>query len=301
MNHRIKKGLYCSLAALSLVAVATEAGQVAASAQMPVQTVQAATNRTPLGYFKAKDGWYRQINFPNAYQYASLTLEARNDQGKVLYEQEVAWPVIRSNDASIRLTGYLPDEDNVDFDLAPGQPFTLNKAFGDIYGAVTQPEINIVIIEHTGKKIDETLPEKPQTVYVNYVPGYSVAVWNDAFDPKKPTGKTLKHATAWHYVYTATIDGHVWYNLGGDQWIDGNYATLTPPATDTALNRVGQVHYTPGFGINVRKSPAGQSIPGKKLQHGTKWKVLASRTVKGVIWYNLGGNQWVDGTYLKLI
>ncbi|KRM72194.1 C40 family peptidase [Lacticaseibacillus brantae] len=58
------------------------------------------------------------------------------------------------------------------------------------------------------------------------------------------------------------------------------------------------VNYTPGYGIAIWDSPqANHNYLGRKLNHGTAWKVFGKQVVNGKTWYNLGGNQWIDATY----
>ncbi|KRM72881.1 hypothetical protein FC34_GL000593 [Lacticaseibacillus brantae DSM 23927] len=70
-------------------------------------------------------------------------------------------------------------------------------------------------------------------------------------------------------------------------------------ASIPAVSSVATVNYVPGYGIAVWQRP-GQQLTGKYLADGTRWRVFASTYVNGRYWYNLGGNQWIDGKYLKL-
>lgn len=66
------------------------------------------------------------------------------------------------------------------------------------------------------------------------------------------------------------------------------------------MSAVGQVNYVPGYGIMVWKNP-GSGMLGRYLPHGSRWRVFKKATLaNGTTWYNLGGDQWVDGQYLKL-
>ncbi|KRM72063.1 immunoglobulin-like domain-containing protein [Lacticaseibacillus brantae] len=144
------------------------------------------------------------------------------------------------------------------------------------------------------------------TLYVNYVPGYGIAVWNNYTADRKATDKKLAHGTAWKYFATATDEnGNLWYNLGGNQWVDGKYISFTKPGNSgesneiTPITAVGTVNYVPGYGIAIWGKPAAD-VTSKKLAHGTSWKVFAKTTVNGTTWYNLGGNQWISGKYFIL-
>jgi hypothetical protein len=65
------------------------------------------------------------------------------------------------------------------------------------------------------------------------------------------------------------------------------------------------VHYVKGYGIQIWSSyKASKKVvkdskgKAKKLMHGSSWKVFASVNYNGHTWYNLGGNQWIDSSYV---
>lgn len=182
-------------------------------------------------------------------------------------------------------------------DTSKAGKYTLTYTFTNPAG-VTSKETRVVTVNDKDGVTDEQ-----GTVYVNYVPGYGIAVWNSYQDGRKITGTKLQHGTAWKYYKTATINGEKWYNLGGDQWIQAQYTSATKPGNAGSeiekINGTVKVNYVPGYGIAIWGKPAAD-VTSKKLAHGTSWKVFAKTSVNGTTWYNLGGNQWVDGTYAKL-
>lgn len=66
---------------------------------------------------------------------------------------------------------------------------------------------------------------------VTYVKGYGIQVW-DSYQHGKivtnanGTAKKLPHGTRWKVFATVKSNGHNWYNLGGDQWVDGNFVVV---------------------------------------------------------------------------
>lgn len=66
-----------------------------------------------------------------------------------------------------------------------------------------------------------------------------------------------------------------------------------------AFRGVGRINYVPGYGIAVWRND-GSRIAGKYLAHGSAWQLYAKKTVNGVTWYNLGGDQWISGQYVVL-
>lgn len=65
------------------------------------------------------------------------------------------------------------------------------------------------------------------TATVNYVPHFGIAVWDSYQAGRKATCTKLPHASKWQVFSKVTLaDGHTWYNLGGDQWADGQYLNV---------------------------------------------------------------------------
>lgn len=120
------------------------------------------------------------------------------------------------------------------------------------------------------------------------------------------TGTLFIDGSSWPVVRAAkTDDGKVWYNIRGNewegsQWIDAQYANafrIVP------YNATVTIKYTPGYGIAMWSTPESEPFKVKellpdKLSDGTSWKTYRKATLNdGKIWYNLGGNQWIDGEY----
>jgi|GEM_PF-5934436 len=70
-------------------------------------------------------------------------------------------------------------------------------------------------------------------------------------------------------------------------------------ASTSPVASVAVVNYVPGYGIALWTKP-GQQFTGRYLAHGSQWRVFKSTRVNGKIWYNLGGNQWIDGGFTRL-
>jgi len=147
--------------------------------------------------------------------------------------------------------------------------------------------------------------------------GASYPVYAHAGDAKPIAGKTLNGPSQWRFFSETVTSGYLWFNVGGNQWIhtnggdslrlfysNANAATSTTVsgATYTSSPATGSVtiNFVPGYGIAVWTSPKGGSaIKGKSLKHGTTWKIHATAQIGKSTWYNLGGNQWIDGHYVK--
>ncbi|MEG0158927.1 MAG: DUF5011 domain-containing protein, partial [Carnobacterium sp.] len=80
--------------------------------------------------------------------------------------------------------------------------------------------------------------------------------------------------------------------------VDPNGSPNNKP-TITSLETVGYVKYVAGYGIRVWSTPDGNGS-NQYLPHGTAWKINQKATFKdGSIWYRVGKDQWVDGSYIK--
>lgn len=116
-----------------------------------------------------------------------------------------------------------------------------------------------------------------------------------------------------------TEDGHEWYNLGKNQWVDSQYITTEKKGdfvSDTAYgyitikgHKVTQTYYTKTkkgkvsqkkkrvlVGAPVYTAPgASGKETSRVLKVGTRWKVLATAN-GGEDYYKLGNNQWVKSS-----
>ncbi|KRM72195.1 hypothetical protein FC34_GL001179 [Lacticaseibacillus brantae DSM 23927] len=110
-----------------------------------------------------------------------------------------------------------------------------------------------------------------EVVTVNYVPGYGIALWNSPQADHTFLGRTLGHGTAWKVFDVKTVNGNTWYNLGGDQWIDGKY---------TVDGQVSQAPSAPDHSNQANAYPWGQCTYYVKMV--APWV--------GSYWGN--GNQW---------
>ncbi|MCI1283152.1 MAG: hypothetical protein LKG24_00955 [Lacticaseibacillus songhuajiangensis] len=158
-----------------------------------------------------------------------------------------------------------------------------------------------------------------------------VPVYDTPFKGQKLTGKTLKNGTSWKVfsqVETGGVGDHVWYCLGGNQWIDASYFTFDKDGNydiDYAVNKVtgygtigynldnalskrhtetlkesGTIKWLGTRGCPVWDSPfSPQKKTGKTLKNGDDFKVFEKATdEKDQTWYCLGGKQWILSSYI---
>lgn len=99
-------------------------------------------------------------------------------------------------------------------------------------------------------------------------------------------------------TYTATNLNHLTTTLVRTiNVIDPNEGNEKPEITN--FKSVGYVDYITGYGIRVWGTPKGNGS-SQFLPHATAWKIDQKATFKnGDIWYRVGKDQWVDGSYIK--
>lgn len=142
--------------------------------------------------------------------------------------------------------------------------------------------------------------------YIDYVPGYNVREFSS---PRAEWGgQQLKHGTSVSVTKKAVFqDGETWYKLGDGNWVKAEYVqsgSLPSGDGSTPVNGVVDINYVPGYGIAVYKAAGtGELVTEngavKRLPHATSWKAFKKQTVNGITYYNLGGDQWVDGRYVN--
>lgn len=141
----------------------------------------------------------------------------------------------------------------------------------------------------------------PYTGTVNYVKPWGIALWNGYGKEKEATSRKLPADSRWAtYKAVQGDDGNVYFNLGGNQYISGDYLDLNNEYSTQPMVGVVKINYVPGYGIMIWKNAGGTGALNKYLKHGTSWKVFQRAVVNGHTWYNLGGNQWLDSQYAIL-
>ncbi len=164
-------------------------------------------------------------------------------------------------------------------------------------GATTTLTRNITVLAKSDNKAGYDVNDFKTIGYVNYVPGYGIAVY-DAPDGQF-TSQRLPHGSAWrisHQAVSRKNSKDVWYQVGKNQWIKADYVSMTPISNARYFNAVGRVNYVPGYSIKVWKDANKSQWTGKYLANGTSWKVFGEQDG----FYNVGGNQWVEKQYIEL-
>lgn len=139
--------------------------------------------------------------------------------------------------------------------------------------------------------------------YIDYVPGYNVREYS--YPGNDWAGNQVKHGTAVKVTKRAVFqNGEEWYKLGDGNWVKSQYVKAGKnPGNAVDARGVVTVNYIPGYGIAVYKEAGKPELvkvngKAKRLPHGTAWKSFKKQKVNGITYYNVGGNQWVDGRYV---
>lgn len=163
-------------------------------------------------------------------------------------------------------------------------------------GATTTMTRNITVLPKETNGDNWQVSEFASIGYINYVPNYGINVWNAPAGVF--TGQRLAHGSAWKIFKKATnAQGKVFYNVGKNQWIDGQYVSFSPVTSLKPLKGIVTIDYVPGYGVNLWKKPnsSGGYYAGRKLKHGTQWKTFGLENG----FYKVGNNQWIQGKYAK--
>lgn len=121
------------------------------------------------------------------------------------------------------------------------------------------------------------------------------STYNMYAGPKVSNGDWLGNGTQWRYDKVVTLyNGEVWYRLGGGQWASGQNLTTG----DTTNGTSGIVRMTSSANLYAN---AGSDQTDRVLDKGSEWRYFTKETVNGVVWYNLGGNQWISSKAVTVL
>lgn len=143
-------------------------------------------------------------------------------------------------------------------------------------------------------------------VKVNYVKGYQVALWADP-PLATMTKQKVNPDSTWKTFRAVKAKNQLdyYFLVGNNKWLSSRYADQRQETSVQQINATGRVNYVPGYGIVIWGTPLnGKPVNigrGRRLAHGTTWRVYQRAVVNGKVWYELGSEQWVDGQYLDLI
>ncbi|WP_155286355.1 SLAP domain-containing protein [Lacticaseibacillus zhaodongensis] len=123
------------------------------------------------------------------------------------------------------------------------------------------------------------------------------------------TIKALGAGSTWKVFAELQLGNRILYDLGGGQYVDASDVAYKSPAevsaeaNTTAKSGIATINYVPGYGIQVWHADSTMVLnsdgSAKKLMNGTQWKIFNQRIVDGHTYYGLGGDQWIDSSYVS--
>jgi len=108
------------------------------------------------------------------------------------------------------------------------------------------------------------------------------------------TGSGLASKTGWVINKSANIDGAVYYQVGTNAWIAASDTSTQAPIVPLEKD----MYVKANGGVNLYNAPNGYFVG--TVNGGNMVKVYATQTdSNGITWYNLGGDQWINGQYMS--
>lgn len=110
--------------------------------------------------------------------------------------------------------------------------------------------------------------------------------------------RTLTSGSLWAVYNQITDRGTTWYELGGNQWVKAPTGTLlpagqpTPPTQRQVYTVAIPGHPTWGTAVYDRNMKPIRILPAK-----SKWRIFGERTINGKVYYDLGGQQYIQRAY----
>lgn len=133
-----------------------------------------------------------------------------------------------------------------------------------------------------------------------------VALWSEPhYGKPSHIVKYVYHGERYKVFGVAQNNGLTWYNLGGDQWIDGSYMSFdkddrdVKPQTAEELGNKGVP--TPRYAgkVVIYDHPGYQQKPtGQYLYSGDQVTIDCQSSVGSGTWYHVKGSGWINGSYV---
>ncbi|WP_052000003.1 peptidoglycan recognition protein family protein [Schleiferilactobacillus shenzhenensis] len=127
-----------------------------------------------------------------------------------------------------------------------------------------------------------------------------VPLWNGYGANRTYAGRYLGNNTRWLINDQQFADGHYWYKIGANQWIEDT-DTSWPNGygnSQNASSKVITIKYFAGQSIALWNGyGADRQFSGRYLKDGTRWQATKQVYAGGEYWYQVAPNQWVEGNY----
>lgn len=134
-----------------------------------------------------------------------------------------------------------------------------------------------------------------------------VAIWSiPSYGSERRVVKYVYHGERYQIYQVASNNGKTWYNLGGNQWIPGEYMNFdkdnrdVKPKTDEELGKTGVS--TPRYSgrVVIYDKPGFEQQPtGKYLYSGDLVNIISQASTGTGTWYEINDNEWINGNYVN--
>lgn len=104
--------------------------------------------------------------------------------------------------------------------------------------------------------------------------------------------KSVSLNSRWKIVTTHKVGNTTWYNLGRNEWINGQYAVVESDNVLRATKDTGVVLWSDSTVLTTKK---------QVVSFSSSWKIVGTKNVNGMYWYNLGMNEWISGQYAQQV
>lgn len=144
-------------------------------------------------------------------------------------------------------------------------------------------------------------PKKIQgQLYVKSFENCPVSVYKGYGDHRQYSGVRLKADTLRQFTKIASENGNLWYCLGDDLWINGDFVKYDKGAVAIAP------HMKNGLVMTVKTTPIYgdancEDSAGRQLRDNSQWHYFAVYKNADHSAYNLGGNQWIKAQDVKIV
>jgi hypothetical protein len=130
-----------------------------------------------------------------------------------------------------------------------------------------------------------------------------IALWNRPSFNGSIT-RMISSGTRWQIYGEASGGGSsTWYDLGGSQWIDGQYMDFSA-ANNVEPKPVGGDSSSSDTSSDTSDTVWSYNSPGtwntrvKQYTTGNQVTIYGQGTAGGATWYNIGTNEWLEADYL---
>jgi len=138
------------------------------------------------------------------------------------------------------------------------------------------------------------------TATISYAPAAGTDLWQGYGDNKVATGQKLANGSSWHFSQKVIdANGDSWYEIGGNQWINGYFTKITNGTFDESAAKVWDPNYA---ALKLTKNSAiysdgnYSSAGNKQMKAGSIVQVDSTVQDGNTIWYEMSEGGWLPSS-----